>query len=353
MNPSGPAPRLRTARFLAPATLVILLVSGLVGAPASPAFADCQGDVVWPSLDRARGTTFIGTFEGHTRNRDGWRVPRWTVERVIAGPLKPGPLDGWGITSGCHPTGYVKGERYLVSSQFAGGGDAFDTVAYRLLGDGRVRVANYPDQPAGTAPRIYRADTLADALDLLAPERSAATIGSGSTSVPFEASTTGRATSDLFTLRIATDREQVVEGEPITIDTKLRYIGTAKNKRASVTGPSGSLVEFRIKQIGGPVDTGPGWGAQCSIHRFAPGEVVDIPFEKSGGYDADGPMAEFWQTWFEDPELRLPRGRYEITAYLHHGPRGSRCSGASDTRTASVAIEVVPAAALAAAGAGS
>lgn len=65
------------------------------------------------------------------------------------------------------------------------------------------------------------------------------------------------------------------------------------------------------------------------------------PFEKSGRYDEDGPMAAFWQAWFADPELRLPRGRYEITAYLHHGPRRPRCIGPSQTLTASVAIEVV------------
>jgi hypothetical protein len=110
-----------------------------------------------------------------------------------------------------------------------------------------------------------------------------------------------------------------------------------------VTGPSGSLVAFRVKQVGGPVDAGPGWGAQCWIHRLAPGEVVDVPFEKSGGFEADGPRAEFWQEWFEDPELRLPAGRYEITAYLRHGARGSRCGGPRDTLSASVAIEVVPA----------
>lgn len=323
--------------------IAAVLVLAFASLPlATPVAADCQGGVVWPSLDRARGTTFVGTFEGHTRNRDGWRVPRWTVERVVAGPLKPGPLDGWGITTGCHATGYVKGERYLVSSQFAGGGDAFDTVAYRLLGDGRVRLASFPDQPASTAPRIYELDRLADALDLLAPKRSATPFGSGSKSLPFEVSTTGRAASDLFTLRIATAEEQVVEGEPIVIDTTLRYIGTAKNKQASVTGPYRSLVEFRVKQIGGPVDSGPGWGAQCGIHRFAPGEVVEIPFEKSGGYDADGPQAHFWQEWFADPELRLPEGRYEITAYLHHGARGSRCGGPWETLTASVSIEVVP-----------
>lgn len=153
----------------------------------------------------------------------------------------------------------------------------------------------------------------------------------------------GRVRSDRFDLRISTDQEQVVEGEPIVITTTLGYTGPFKNRQASVTGPSGSLVAFRVKQIGGPVDSGPGWGAQCWQHRFAPGEVIEIPFEKSGGYDREGPLAEFWEDWFEDPELRLPAGRFEITAILHHGAPGSRCAGAHRTLAASVAIEVVPA----------
>ncbi len=125
-----------------------------------------------PSLDRARGTTFIGVYEGATPKEGGSMTSHWTVERAYAGPLHPGPLDGWGIGYGCHATGYREGTRYLVSSQFAGGGDAFDTVAYELLGDGRVRLAPFPEQPRRTAPRVYRqVHTLREALDLLVPSR--------------------------------------------------------------------------------------------------------------------------------------------------------------------------------------
>lgn len=64
---------------------------------------------------------------------------------------------------------------------------------------------------------------------------------------------------------------------------------------------------------------------------------------KSGAFAAGDPLADFWRSWFADPVLRLPEGRYVITAYAHHGGRGPVChQGPWETLTASVAIEVLP-----------
>ena len=322
--------------------IVVMMLGLVVPAPAS---ADCQGGVVWPSLDRARGTTFIGVFEGATANEeDGTNTFHWTVKRVYAGPLEPGPLDGWGIGRGCHPTGYREGRRYLVSSQFAGGGDAFDTVAYELLGGGRVRLAPYPEQPRRTAPRVYQqVGTLREALDLLVPNRAPRKSAPGSgPSSSFVPSAEGKARDDRVVLTIATDQTQVYEFETIPITTSLRYVGPVKGERATLYGPSGSTVAFRVEQLDGPIDTGPGWGPQCWYYRFGPDEVTDIPFEKSGGYDPDDPMAPFWKLWFADRHLRFTEGRYVITAYAHHGGRNGRCIPPWKTLTASIAIEVLP-----------
>jgi hypothetical protein len=318
-----------------------MLTGVVVPAPAS---ADCQGGVVWPKLDRARGTTFIGVFEGATEKESGYKTFQWTVERVYAGPLNPGPLDGWGIGDGCHNTGYREGTRYLVSSQFAGGGDAFDTVAYELLGGGRVRLAPFPEQPRRTAPRVYRqVDTLRGALDLLVPQRGARKSARSSGPSPsFVPSSEGMAHDDHLVLTIATDRTQVREFDTIPITTTLRYTGPVEDKKAKLYGPSSGLVAFRVEQLDGPIDTGPGWGPQCWYRGFGPDEVKDIPFEKSGGYDPADPMAPFLKLWFADPNLRFTEGRYVITAYAIHGGRNGRCIAPWNTLTASVAIEVLP-----------
>lgn len=186
---------------------ILMIPAVLIQAPVS---ADCQGGAVWPPLDRVRGTTFMGVFEDATRDEDGRTIFHWNVEHVYSGRLNPGPLDGWGIGDGCHATKYRKGRRYLVSSRFPGGADAFDTVAYEILGGGHVRLAPYlPEQPRSSAPRRYHVHTLRAALRLLVPERSA----EPSTSAPrpsptFAPSSEGGGEDDPLSLATATDQAQ-------------------------------------------------------------------------------------------------------------------------------------------------
>ena len=45
------------------------------------------------------------------------------------------------------------------------------------------------------------------------------------------------------------------------------------------------------------------------------GEVYTLPFAKSGGFSQDDPKAEFWQQFYAEKELRLPKGDYTFRAY--------------------------------------
>jgi hypothetical protein len=47
------------------------------------------------------------------------------------------------------------------------------------------------------------------------------------------------------------------------------------------------------------------------------GRVYHFEYQKSGGWSASDPDAEFWENFFNDPDLRLPAGEYTIT--LHGG----------------------------------
>lgn len=154
---------------------IIALSASLLGLGATPTAtsADCFYGPAWPSLDRARGTTFVGIMEGwRTIDEDGSTRPSWTVERVYAGDLEPGPLDAWGSgRPSCHPLVLREGVRYLISSSYPGGGDAFTTLSYEMLGQGRVRLASFPpQQPRRSAPAAYRVDTMREALALLLGE---------------------------------------------------------------------------------------------------------------------------------------------------------------------------------------
>jgi len=43
------------------------------------------------------------------------------------------------------------------------------------------------------------------------------------------------------------------------------------------------------------------------------GKVYHFDYQKSGGWDANAPDAEFWENFFSEKDLILPRGEYTIT----------------------------------------
>jgi hypothetical protein len=47
------------------------------------------------------------------------------------------------------------------------------------------------------------------------------------------------------------------------------------------------------------------------------GRVYHFEYQKSGFWSADDPDAEFWENFFNEPDLKLPPGEYTIT--LHGG----------------------------------
>ncbi|MGI5919858.1 MAG: hypothetical protein ACOX8N_09490, partial [Christensenellales bacterium] len=70
------------------------------------------------------------------------------------------------------------------------------------------------------------------------------------------------------------------------------------------------------------------------------GEPVRFGFVKSGGYSKDDPNAAFWESWFSDPEVRLPSGEFTISATVSGYFDGSDMAGKPYTLTASKTIVV-------------
>jgi hypothetical protein len=44
------------------------------------------------------------------------------------------------------------------------------------------------------------------------------------------------------------------------------------------------------------------------------GELYHFDYQKSGGFDANGPDADFWEQFYKEKDLLLPAGEYTITA---------------------------------------
>jgi hypothetical protein len=146
----------------------------------------------------------------------------------------------------------------------------------------------------------------------------------------------GVVTDDHFSLAITSARAHWPSGEPIEISTTVRYLGT---EEATVLSHGSAFVVFTIEQLDGAFDQGGGRDDSCDGETFAPGEIRDVPFQKSGGYSNDDPAAEMWRQWFDDPELRLPAGQYRITAETRYSARG--CGEMRPLR-ASIEITVDP-----------
>lgn len=126
----------------------------------------------------------------------------------------------------------------------------------------------------------------------------------------------GEGNDELFALTIQADRDHYAADEPIEIATTLRYIGA---EPTTVTSSGAGLVAFGIEQLDGPVDGGWARNDDCVRYVFRPGDTESVEFRKSGGYSNDDQMADFWRTFFTDPELRLPAGQYRITAIAVYG----------------------------------
>ena len=146
--------------------------------------------------------------------------------------------------------------------------------------------------------------------------------------------TRGEGSDELFSLTIHADSGRYAAEEPIKIATTLRFVG---DEPTTVTSSGGGLVVFSIEQLDGPVDVEGAQTADCMPYEYRPGDTESTGFRKSGGYSNDDPMADFWRSFFGEPELRLPAGEYRITATAGYG--APEC-GEERTIEASIVIVV-------------
>jgi hypothetical protein len=120
----------------------------------------------------------------------------------------------------------------------------------------------------------------------------------------------GRQDGFLLSLRVSGDT--VDAGAPIGIDAILTWDGPAV--RATVWASGSGVVSFGLRQLDGDIALGGAMTADCAVHEFDRLTPVAIPFRKSGGFSEDDPNADFYRAFFADPILRLPAGRWRVSA---------------------------------------
>ena len=116
----------------------------------------------------------------------------------------------------------------------------------------------------------------------------------------------------LFTL--FSPRSTWTTEDAIEITATLSYDGA---QPAVEIGGGGGPVVFSLLQLeGGDAVLGGGQDLPCLRYSLGPNSPLVWPFQKAGGINDEPP---FDGAFFEDPQLRLPPGRWEVRAFLEYG----------------------------------
>lgn len=129
------------------------------------------------------------------------------------------------------------------------------------------------------------------------------------------------ASDHLFELEITAPATWTA-GKPVEVGGTLTYVG--KEPAVTVTGSGSGLVFWGAEQLDGPIHAEPAWTFDLRHYDFETDDIESHSFTKSGAFATDGPDAEFWSAWFDDPELRLPAGTWRIYALARYGLPGAR-----------------------------
>lgn len=113
---------------------------------------------------------------------------------------------------------------------------------------------------------------------------------------------------DIFEIKLYLDKDIYREDEVIDCYAILEYIG---DDDSILVYSSSSLVNFGL--IDGKYFDGDYIVNNVLVTtEFKKGKTIRYDFTKSGSWHRDDPYAEFYKKYFEDKELRLPSGEYEI-----------------------------------------
>jgi hypothetical protein len=115
-----------------------------------------------------------------------------------------------------------------------------------------------------------------------------------------------------FELTLSTDQTVHPAGEPIDIETVLRYDGEPSD--VTVWGSGSGLVVFSIGQLDGDLAMGGEKTDDCRPYEIRSGEPLSLPYAKGIAFSEDDPNAGFYMDWLNDPDFTLPAGAWRMWA---------------------------------------
>jgi hypothetical protein len=120
----------------------------------------------------------------------------------------------------------------------------------------------------------------------------------------------GEASDEAFLLVVRSPSDRYPAGQPIEVFAEVLYQGPKNVERVF---HASSPVGWQIVQLDGDAVMGGGMDLPCLSTDFANNRPRRYDFEKAGVVEDVQP---FNRAWFEDPALRLPRGRWRFVATL-------------------------------------
>jgi hypothetical protein len=117
-----------------------------------------------------------------------------------------------------------------------------------------------------------------------------------------------------FVLTMALPTDHFASGQAIEVRTTLTWTGPAAT--AGVWGSGHGPVGFVVQEVTGRRTMGGAMTSDCRMTSYDRGVATPIPFGKGVAFSADDPAAAFYRKYAGEPDLRLPPGRWRITAIL-------------------------------------
>jgi hypothetical protein len=159
--------------------------------------------------------------------------------------------------------------------------------------------------------------------------------GGGGTPLGTPDPATSTVTQGRFALAFAIERGTV---RPTDVVVGAATLTLLTPGGATVTGSS-DMVTFEFAEVGGAGrDVVPAAPSDCAPHVVTSSGGVVTPIAKSGAV-VDGPNADWYRQFLQDPLVHLPAGDWDITAIATFID-GKGCSGAPYDLRATVRVHV-------------
>jgi len=133
---------------------------------------------------------------------------------------------------------------------------------------------------------------------------------------------------DKFRLKLFINGTEFKSTDKIDIYATLEYIGDEDEIKICHSDP---YFDFVITDHKG-FNTGGVFASVLKYTVLKKGEVKKIPYCKSGSYSGDDPNAEFWDAFYAEEDLYLPKGEYTISGIcsftIGDEPKGNEYSKA-------------------------